>query len=67
MRRAVNCANLMVIYVMHSLVEYVAGSSAFKAYNLNLTADDQCQCYLPTNIPLLPYRLLFFSLTPHPT
>lgn len=31
----------MLIFVMHSLVEYVAGSSAFKAYTLNLTADDQ--------------------------
>lgn len=30
MRSPVTCANLMVIYVMHPLVEYV-GSSAFKA------------------------------------
>lgn len=66
-RSTVNCANLMVIYMMHSLVEYVAGSSAFKAYALNLTADDQSRASVTHQHSPPPLSSVFFSLTPHPT
>lgn len=58
----------MGIYVMHLLVEYVAGSSAFKAYTLNLTADDQSSASVTLPPTFLSFLIVFvFPLTPHPT